>query len=187
MFTTPASLLTRLREGPSGPAWSRFLDLYSPLLFAWAYRLGLSDPDVADLVQEVLATLVEQLPRFRYDPSRSFRAWLKTVLLNGWRKHRARRTRLFGAGDEALDQVSEADPRLELDEAEYRSHLVARALAVMQAEFEPSTWRACWEFVVADRPAAEVATELGLSVNAVYLAKSRVLRRLRAELEGLLD
>lgn len=187
MFTTPVSLLTRLREGPAESDWSRFLDLYSPLLLAWASRLGLSDHDRADLVQEVFAILVEQLPRFRYDPGRSFRAWLKTVLLNAWRKHQARRTRLFGAGHDVLDQLGEDDPRLELDETEYRGHLVARALAVMQAEFEPSTWKACWEFVVADRPAADVATDLGLSVNAVYLAKSRVLRRLRTELEGLLD
>jgi RNA polymerase sigma-70 factor (ECF subfamily) len=73
------------------------------------------------------------------------------------------------------------------EEEEYRQALVARALAMMQAEFQPATWRACWEFVVCDRPAAEVAAELGLSVNAVYLAKSRVLRRLRERLAGLLD
>ena len=77
--------------------------------------------------------------------------------------------------------------RLEIEEEEYRRYLVRRALGLMQAEFEPATWKACWEFVVHDRPAAEVAAELGLSVNAVYLAKSRVLRRLRAELRGLLD
>ena len=76
---------------------------------------------------------------------------------------------------------------VELEEAEYRQHLVARAVELMQAEFEPATWQACWMLTALDRPAAEVADKLGVSVNAVYLAKSRVLARLRRELEGLLD
>ncbi len=72
-------------------------------------------------------------------------------------------------------------------EAEYRELLVARALELMQDEFQPATWKACWEVVVAGRPAAEVAAELGLTIGAVYAAKSRVLRRLRRELDGLLE
>ncbi len=74
-----------------------------------------------------------------------------------------------------------------IGEAEYREYLVRRALELMQAEFQPTTWKAFWECVTANRPAAEVAGELGLTVDAVYAAKSRVLRRLREELEGLLD
>jgi RNA polymerase sigma-70 factor (ECF subfamily) len=73
------------------------------------------------------------------------------------------------------------------EEGEYRQHLVARALELMQSELQTVTWRACWEFVVNDRSASEVAQALGISVNAVYLAKGRVLRRLREELAGLLD
>lgn len=72
-------------------------------------------------------------------------------------------------------------------EQEYRQRLVSRALDLMQTEFGDSTWRACWETVVNDRPAADVAAELRITVNAVYVAKSRVLRRLRSELDGLLD
>ena len=72
-------------------------------------------------------------------------------------------------------------------QVEYRQHLVNRALKLMQAEFEDSTWKACWECVVAGKPAAEVADELGLTVPAVYAAKSRVLRRLREQLAGLLE
>src|SRR5581483_587247 len=70
-------------------------------------------------------------------------------------------------------------------EHEYRQKLVARALELMRAEFQPTTWRACWEHVVSNRPAAEVAAELGMTVGAVYVAKGRVLRRLREELAGL--
>jgi RNA polymerase sigma-70 factor (ECF subfamily) len=187
MLTTPVSLLERLRQAPADDAWGRFVDLYSPLLLTWAQRLELDDHDVADLVQEVFATLVEHLPRFTYDPDLSFRAWLKTVLLNCWRKHRARQAPVRVASEEVLATLAESDPRLELEEDEYRRHVVARALALMQRDFDPSTWRACWEFVVNDRPALEVGAELGVSVNAVYLAKSRVLRRLRTELKGLID
>jgi RNA polymerase sigma-70 factor (ECF subfamily) len=73
------------------------------------------------------------------------------------------------------------------DEAEYRQHLVSRALQLMQAEFSPTTWKACWEHVVAGRPASEVAAELGIAVGSVYVAKSRVMSRLREELQGLMD
>lgn len=86
-----------------------------------------------------------------------------------------------------MEAGTRPDPLTELAEAEYRCHLVHRALELMQAEFQTVTWKACWECVVRDRTAAEVAAELGITVNAVYLAKSRVLRRLREELQGLLD
>jgi RNA polymerase sigma-70 factor (ECF subfamily) len=186
MVTTPVSLLDRIRQSPEGEAWERFVDMYTPLLLKWAHRVGLQDQDIADLVQDIFALLVEKLPSFEYDPQRSFRGWLKTVLLNCWRKRqRGQHLILQPGADPAL--AAETDPIREFDEAEYRRFVVQRALQLMQANFEPSTWRACWEFVVHDRPAAEVAAELGISVNSVYLAKSRVLRRLRAELNGLLD
>ena len=72
-------------------------------------------------------------------------------------------------------------------ETEYRGHLVRRALELMQADFEPATWKACWEMVTTERPAADIAAELRLSVGAVYAAKFRVLARLREELAGMLD
>jgi RNA polymerase sigma-70 factor (ECF subfamily) len=188
MDTTPSSLLERLRRSPEQAAWERFVDLYTPLLFAWAARLGLTGHDAADLVQDVFAVLVEKLPQFEYDARKSFRAWLKTILLNHWRKQR-RRPRVMhpAAGGRDLNDLAGPEDVPELEEEEYRRHLVSRALALMRAEFQPATWRACWEFVVRGRPAAEVAAELGMTVNAVYVAKSRVLRRLRAELRHLLD
>jgi RNA polymerase sigma-70 factor (ECF subfamily) len=181
-------LLERLRSPGEARSWERFVDLYTPLLFAWTARLGLSDHDAADLVQDVFATLVEKLPEFEYDGTRSFRAWLKTVLLNRWREWR-RRAAAAGpvAGGGALADVPDPEDVPDLGEVEYRRQLAQRALAIMQADFEPDTWKACWEFVVCGRSAADVAADLGLTVNAVYLAKTRVLRRLREELRGLLD
>jgi RNA polymerase sigma-70 factor (ECF subfamily) len=187
MLTTPPSLLERLRQTQESDAWERFVEIYTPLLFAWTKRLGLSDHEAADLVQDVFTILVEQMPQFVYDKEKSFRSYLKTVLLNRWRNQVRRRATENVVRHPALESVAGDDgPVAELEEAEYRKYLVTRALAVMKAEFEPATWQACWEFVVSGRSADEVARQLGMSVNAVYLAKSRVLRRLRQELSGFL-
>jgi RNA polymerase sigma-70 factor (ECF subfamily) len=187
MHTTSASLLVRLRTPGEQRAWEQFVDLYTPLLFHWALRLGLNEADSADLVQEVFLVLSQRLAGFDYDRQKSFRGWLRTVLLNKWRDKQ--RLIALPITDEpvALEQLPSPAEEEVVIEAEYRQYLVSRALEVMKTEFQPATWKACWEHVVAGRPAAEVARELGISTNAVYLAKSRVLRRLRAELTGLLD
>src|SRR5205823_5013820 len=85
MHTTPASLLERLQRADEQTAWVRFVELYTPVLFAWARRLGLQAQDAADLVQEVFTVLVRKLPEFRYDRQKSFRGWLRTITLNKWR------------------------------------------------------------------------------------------------------
>lgn len=181
MLTTSASLLNRLRRPDDPEAWARFIKLYTPVLQRWAGRLGLQDADAADLVQDVFSVLLRKLPEFDYDPARSFRGWLRTVLINHWR-NRPRR----GEASLTIDPPG-PDPADDLDEEEYRRYLVGRALEIMQTDFELRTWRACWECVRNGRPTAEVATELGMSVAAVYIARSRVLRRLREELTGMLE
>jgi len=186
MTSTPASLLERLSAGTDPTAWGRFVELYTPLLFNWCRGVGLDDVDAADFVQDVFVLLIEHFPKFRYDPAQSFRAWLKTVLMNAWRKHQRKISRAPVVGGNP-DLVPDTDPGVIVEEAEHRDYLVRRALTIAQANFEPITWRACWEFVVNDRPAAEVAAELGITVNMVYLAKSRVIRHLRTELAGFLD
>jgi RNA polymerase sigma-70 factor (ECF subfamily) len=188
MHTTSISLLERLRRPEESEAWPRFVRLYTPLLFYWARRAGLHQEDAADLAQEVLTVLVQKLPTFQYEPGKSFRRWLHTVTLNKWRE-RGRRKSLprGGADDPGVSDVAVMPETEPFDESEYREQLVRRALQIMQAEFEPTTWKACWESVVSGRPAGEVAAELGVSLDVVYGAKSRVLRRLRQELHGLLD
>ena len=187
MFTTPPSLLERLRQSPAQDGWEQFVEMYTPLLAAWTRRLGLPQQDAADLLQDIFTVLVEKLPAFRYDAGKSFRAWLKTILLNRWRNDLRKRAGVKVESDAGLAEIAAVDDLREFEEVEYRSYLVRRALELMRAEFQPATWMACWEFVVRDRPAAEVAAELGITINAVYLAKSRILRRLREELAGLLD
>src|SRR4051812_5537979 len=184
---TPASLLEQLRQPGQDQAWARFVDLYTPLLFYWARRRGCQEPEAADLVQEVLVLLVRKLPAFTYDPHESFRGWLRTLARNCWHNLR-RRAEVPRAEDApALDDLPAPDTDDPFWEAEYRQRLVGRALALMQAEFQPATWKACWECVVGGKPAAEVARELGMSTGAVYMAKSRVLSRLRQELHRLVD
>ncbi len=185
--TTPFSLLQRLRQPAPQDAWKRFVDLYTPLLCYWARRLGLKDQDAADLVQEVFAVLVVKLPEFTYDPSKSFRSWLRTVTHNKWREKHRRASLSVGAFADGQDEPAVPDPAEAFWEGEYQQHLTTRALELMQADFKPATWKACWEVVANDRPAAEVAAELGLTVGAVHAARFRVLARLRQELQGLVD
>lgn len=186
MNTTSPSLLERLQHPGDQAAWDRFISLYTPLLCHWGRKLGLNDADAADLVQEVCTVLARQMPSFRYEPTQRFRAWLWTLTVNKWREARRRQPVASGIG-EAIEALPGPDSTLALDEEEYRQWLASRALELIQTDFEPATWKAFWECVVADRPPADVAGELGLSLNSVYGAKYRVLRRLREELAGLLD
>jgi RNA polymerase sigma-70 factor (ECF subfamily) len=188
MHTTSVSLIERLRRPGDQEAWARLVELYTPLLDQWAHRIGLADQDAADLVQDVFAVLVQKLPEFLYDRHKSFRGWLRTILVNRWRDLQRRQALAPQATNpHDLEQLARSDPTEPFWEADYRRRLVGRALQLMESEFQPTTWKACWEIVVADRRAADVAAELGISIDAAYAAKSRVLRRLRQELAGLLE
>jgi RNA polymerase sigma-70 factor (ECF subfamily) len=186
--STSSSLLLRLRRPGDQAAWRRFIDLYTPLLFFWACRMGLPAEDAADLVQDVFVTLVAKLPAFRYDPGKSFRAWLRTVAENRWRDALRKRAAVpHHAGAAALDDVAVPDGAAAVWEAEYRHHVLGQAVHLMRRDFEEKTWKACWALVVDGKSGAEAAADLGMTVEAVYAAKARVLRRLRQELDGLLD
>jgi RNA polymerase sigma-70 factor (ECF subfamily) len=188
MNTTSFSLLERLRIPAEQEAWARFVKLYTPLLFRWARGVGLSPEEASDLVQDVLTLLVQKLPEFSYNRQKSFRGWLRTITLNKWReKQRKPALPLAEVDPSQLPGKPGSDSAAAFEEADYRQYMVRRALELMQAEFQPSTWKACWECAVKGRPVAAVAKELKLTTNAVYLAKSRVLRRLHQELAGLLD
>jgi RNA polymerase sigma-70 factor (ECF subfamily) len=187
MHTTPITLLERLRKPANQEAWCRFVELYTPLLFHWARVRGLQASDAADLVQDVFTALVQKLPSFQYDASRSFRAWLRTVTNNLWVDRQRVLARQPLAGSERLADAAEPDSALALEEEEYRSYLVGRALKLMQSDFAAKTWQAVWAHAVEGRPAAEVAAQLGLTTAAVCCAKFRVIQRLRAELDGLLE
>lgn len=184
---TPASLLQRIRRPDAEHDWERFVELYAPLLYYWARRSGCHESDVADLVQEVLTLLVRKLPQFNYDHNKTFRGWLRTVAQNCWRNAQRRATVSPATNDAALADVADPGGDDPFWETEYRQRLVGRALELMRTDFQPTTWQACWRCVVEDQPAAQVARDLGISIGAVYMAKSRVLSRLRQELDGLVE
>lgn len=188
MTKTPASLLERLRQPFEPEAWARFVALYTPLMYAWGRRAGLQEQDAADLVQDVFVTLLQVLPTFTYDRHQSFRRWLRALTMNNWSNSRKKwSNRVLRAQGGDPDRVAGADELEALWETEYQQNLAGQALCIMQADFQETTWKACWEVVAAGRPAVAVAAELGLTVGAVYVAKFRVLDRLRRELHGMLD
>jgi RNA polymerase sigma-70 factor (ECF subfamily) len=187
MDSTSVSLLRRLQSDDKETAWARFVDLYAPLIFYWGKSRGLNATDAADLVQEVLATLVVRLPEFEYDPKRRFRGWLRTITVNKASDFHRRNALRPSSGHENTIQYVAAAHEDVFEDAEYRNFLIGRALEVMRGEFRESTWQAAWKQIVDGRKAAEVAEELGISNNAVHVAKCRVVRRLREELDGLMD
>ena len=141
MNTTPVSLLERLRTPDRQADWDRFVVLYTPLLCCWARRLGVHGPDMEDLVQDVLAVVVERIAAFRYDPNLRFRGWLWTVLANKARAAR-RRAGVVVVDDRAGTNVAEDDSFADnMEEAEYRQYLVQRLLPLIESEFEPHTWK----------------------------------------------
>src|SRR5947209_15850180 len=133
MHTTCVSLLERLREPSATEAWQQFVYLYTPLLLHWARKLGLQESDAADLVQDVLVVLVRKLPEFRYEKGRSFRGWMRTVLMNKWRDrpHRGNPGTLEPADEPAV--TAEIDAK---EEAEFRLYVLGRALRLMESDFE---------------------------------------------------
>lgn len=189
MQTTSLTLIERLHEANNGAAWGRFVSLYTPLLFHWAKRVGLGSVEADDFVQEVLLLLLVKIQTFEHRGQGSFRGWLKAVAVNKGREHFRRRAPpdAMGGDDQGWDRIVDSDVASGFWEHEYRQLLMARAMEVMRNEFEPKTWQACWQRIVEDRPAAEVAQSLGLSEPAVHVYTGRVLRRLREELQDLLD
>ena len=188
MNSTSVSLLRRLHTDEKEIAWERFVELYAPLIYHWTLRAGLPGSQAADCVQDVLTLLVDKLPTFSYDPKKSFRAWLRTVTVNKCRDTLRHNATVAQSASPLQPDDAVAPDGVELfTDQEYQRSLVHRALELMQTEFEPNTWQACWKQVVSGESASAVAQQLGMTENAVYLAKSRVLRRLRDELDGLMD
>lgn len=187
MATTSLSLLQRVQSNDAA-AWETLVSLYTPLLRYWARRCGLDGVDADDLVQDVFLKAFEKRPSFTYDANRSFRAWLRSIAINGCRE-RFRRQQVAGraTGDVGLSGVVSYEELEELWDQEHQHAILVRALELMKQEFEEKTWRACWELTVNERKSADVASELGMTANACFLAKARVLRRLRTLLDGLWD
>lgn len=193
MTDTPASLLERLRTKPDPASWDRLLAIYGPLMRSWLRPYALQSADCDDLVQEICGVLVRELTTFRHDGRQgAFRCWLRGVMVNRlrafWRDRRKQAGTLDPKMVESLfDQLE--DPASDfgrLWDAQHDQQVVHRLLRLLEPEFAPQTWRAFTLLVLEGQTTSQVAEQLGMTVNAVRLAKSRVLRRLRREAEGLI-
>jgi RNA polymerase sigma-70 factor (ECF subfamily) len=183
---TSASLLDQARGHCAG-AWKKLVALYTPLLEAWLTAAGLQPADREDLTQRVLEILVRQLPDFQHSGrAGAFRAWLRGIITNLLREFwRARPGPDVGA---RLEQLSDPDAGLSrLWDEQHDRHVLHTLMQMVRPEFTDATWQAFRRLALDGAPARTVAEELGLSVNAVLIAKSRVLTRLRQEARGLVD
>jgi RNA polymerase sigma-70 factor (ECF subfamily) len=187
------SLLDRLKVArPDAADWNRFESMYRPLIRSWLGRIqGLGD-EIDDDVQEVLATVVRENPKFDRQREGSFRAWLRRVTVNRVRAYRRQRgQRPVALGDQTdaiLDRMVDSNSELarKLD-AEHDKHICDALLSAVRPDFNQSTWSAFQQCAVEGRRAADVARDLGLTVNSVIKAKARVLTRLRQEAGRLLE
>ena len=192
--TTSISMLDRLQQGPNDTAWLRMVDLYTPLIRGWLRRYSLMDQDVEDIVQEVLAVVVRKLPDFQKKPQiGAFRRWLRTITVNClrdlWRSQRYR-PRVTGKADfgKILDQLEDPESALsKLWDHEHDLHVTRCLLEKIRPRFEDKTWQAFQRVAVEGASVDQTAQELGVTVNAVFIAKSRVIHALRQEGQGLLD
>lgn len=190
---TSLSLLERLRHSPDEEAWQRFAGIYQPLLEKWLRAYAQSQADIDDIVQDVLLTVFRKLGEFEHNQQTgAFRAWLRTTAVNRlrlmWRQKRPALESdyqvFFGKLDLLADPCSELSRRWD---QEHDTHVAGQLLLQLEQEFTSATWQAFRRQVVEGTSASKTAQEMGLSVNAVLIAKSRIMKRLRQLSTGLLD
>jgi len=190
---TSVSLIDRLAADPSEPDWRRLHDVYRPLLHRWAARAGVPGADADDLAQDVMVVVVAEVGGFVRRGDGAFRAWLRGILANRLKaffRTRDRRPVATGDGDfhAMLHELECPGSSLSvLWDREHDRHVAGQLMLRVQGDFAATTWRAFRLQVLDGQSALQVAEELGLSLNAVLLAKSRVLKRLREELRGLVN
>jgi RNA polymerase sigma-70 factor (ECF subfamily) len=192
--STSASLIGRIRRHDP-EAWRRLVQSYGPLVYGWGRQAGLQSSDAADVMQETFRSVAKSIEAFeRNSPGDSFRGWLWTITKNKIRDHFRRVEKRREAQGTNLELLLQQIPELPPDDPTATGtidgasvRLVRAAVDEVRGEFEPRTWQAFWRVTVEGQTAAEAADGLGMSVGALYVAKSRVLRRLREELSGLFE
>jgi RNA polymerase sigma-70 factor (ECF subfamily) len=187
--STSSSLLERVKvHDPE--AWQRLCALYGPLIYRWCRQVGLQQADAADVSQEVFRTVANRIAEFEIGRPGGFRTWLRTITRNKIGDHlRRERQELRGRGGttahNGLHQVEASPDDVSNVDGEVHDNLLPhRALNLVRSEFADRSWQAFWLVVAEHRSPAEVAQQLDMTLAAVYMAKSRVLARLRQELDG---
>ena len=182
---TSTSLLVGLKDHPADQAWSQFCERYRPVLTAFARRLGLSEHDAEDAAQETLVAFLEAYRRGEYDRDKGrLRNWLLGIAKNKVRYLQRQKGRdlVIVAGDDqsgVMTKIADDQSISELWEAEWRRAVIKVCLAQVRSQVEASTMQAFELLTLSERPAEEVASQLGMTVNAILKAKRRVLARMR--------
>jgi RNA polymerase sigma factor (sigma-70 family) len=187
---TRASLVVRLRDQQDAEAWRQFVQVYAPLVYQLCRRKGLQDADAADLTQEVLRHVSTSVGRLEYDPQRGlFRSWLFTLAhrkLVDYFRRRGRQEQ--GSGDSGAQAILEEQPAPDEEkqwDLDYQRRVFAWAAEQVRDRFSATTWQAFWLTAVENRDSHQTADQLGMTVAAVYLAKSRVMARLKEQIKHL--
>lgn len=190
---TRPTLLARLRQRPHDQvAWDEFVAHYGPVIRAWCRHWQLQEADIDDVTQNVLLRLAAKLPDFVYDPSKSFRAWLKTLTHHAWQDFLHRYLGpVAGTGDSQVHRILDAAPAQDdlharLDAA-FDRELAAIAMARVRQRVAAPTWEAFHLTAVEGLNATQAADRLQIPVGRVYLARHRVQQLLREELQRLDD
>lgn len=194
MSETSLSLLERVRDDVTDEAWQKMTEVYSALLRSWLMRFEVASTDADDLVQEVLLTLSRELQNFKHSgrPG-AFRSWLRGILVHRlrvlWRSRKYRPTAIGGSTwAEQLEQLADESSIISRDwNLEHDRYVMARLLESVRERFEPKTWEAFHRQMFGGQRADSVAADLGMPLNSVYVARSRVLSALRREAAGLID
>ncbi len=193
MSDTPLSLLERLHTRPTDSDWRRLVEIYSPLIHRWLVGFGISAAEADDISQEVFMTVLKEVPSFEHNGHRgAFRRWVKTIIIHRlkgyWRTRKTRTSSVNGNAEWILSRMEDpsSDPNLALDR-DHDFHVLGGLLKTVQPQFTVSTWQAFYLQVMESKKAAEVSLQLGISVNAALIAKSRVMKALRFEAEGLVE
>jgi RNA polymerase sigma-70 factor (ECF subfamily) len=188
--TTRVSLLSQLRQDPSEQAgWDELVERYGRHIYRWCRQWKLQDADAEDLTQDILVKLTQKLRTFAYDPSRSFRGWLKTVAHHAWRNFEERRRARRAADDSQAQELmltleAREDLAQKLEEA-FDLELLEAAKVRVRLRVAPHTWEAFRLLALEGVPVAEVAARAHLQVAMVYVAKSKVQKMLQEEIEKI--
>lgn len=189
--STASNLLGEVKANDCS-AWRRLASLYAPLVYSWARRAGLQAEDAADVVQEVFRAVLKHIANYESGShGGSFRGWLWTITRNKIKDHwrsQQRQPQAVGGADahERLLQLPVPEDLMDEEPAGADGGVLQRGLELIRGRFEDRTWQAFWQVTAEGREPADVAAALGMSVNAVYVARSRVLARLRQELGEVL-
>lgn len=186
--STRVTLLARLaRSGETDQAaWADFVDHYGRKIYQWCLRWSLQPADAQDVAQTVLLKLATRMKDFRYDPARSFRAWLKTVTYHAWKDFLDSRQRAAAsASEEALQSLQAREDLVHHLEEEYDRELLEQAMQNVRMRAAPHNWKAFCLTALEGIPAPEAARQLQMKIARVYAARSTIQQRLQEEIQRL--